>query len=123
MQDPRFTAAVVAIGCPDYVRLMTDRARLSKLASYTDSTPAGAAFVGGVDFPPGLVEVVGRYDPAAVLWGAVAGKGKGKTGAVTGGQEQSFGEVGPDEMGRVVPVMARCLGNKRILNLSGGDDK
>ncbi|RMD40984.1 hypothetical protein DV735_g4151, partial [Chaetothyriales sp. CBS 134920] len=52
LHDPRISAAIVTIGCPDYERLMTDRARLSKRKSWLDGN--GARFVGSADFPASL---------------------------------------------------------------------
>ena len=36
MQDERVSSAVVCIGCPDYTRMMSDRARLSKRRCWTE---------------------------------------------------------------------------------------
>ncbi|KIW11644.1 hypothetical protein PV08_10946 [Exophiala spinifera] len=116
MHDPRFSAAVVTIGCPDYVRVMSDRARLSKREAWLDSD--GREFLGSRDFPSALVDKVRRVDPVGLLW---HGSGLGRRS----GQEQLYdgGELSPEEKETVIPIMARCLGNKRILNLSGGSDK
>lgn len=114
MQDTRISAAVIVVGCPDYGRMMSDRARLSKLKTWT--VDGGKSFFGSKDFPAGLVEALGRYDPAALLWGQLRSEG------ARSGQEHSH-EVTEDDKGPLVPVMARTLGNKRIMNLSGGKDK
>ena len=47
--------------------LMYDRARLSKLKSFTASSPPGASFFGSDDFPPALVDAVRATDPAGLL--------------------------------------------------------
>ena len=65
--DPRITAGVVGIGCPDYTRLLTDRARLSKRKTYKDTTPPGSAFLGSPDFPQALQDTIAQYDPAGLL--------------------------------------------------------
>lgn len=67
LSDPRVTAGVVVIGCPDYTRLMVDRARLSKREAYTRSEPPGRTFLGSEDFPAALVDAVAKYDPAGLL--------------------------------------------------------
>lgn len=111
--DPRITTAVVIIGCPDYVRLMSDRARLSKLATWTDSDPPGSSFLGSTDFPKGLVEAVERYDPAGLLLGEIVSRDDDVYDRVPTASEQQ----------RLVPLMKRSLQGKRILNMAGGDDK
>jgi pimeloyl-ACP methyl ester carboxylesterase len=114
LHDPRITTAIICIGCPDYTRLMSDRARLSKLPTYTQSNPPGHTFVGSSDFPQGLVEAVNRYDPAGLFWSQL------KT--ATPGQEHLY-EVSHEDKVGLAPLLARTLGHKRILNLSGGADK
>jgi hypothetical protein len=93
---------------------MSDRARLSKLPTYTQSKPPGDTFVGSRDFPQGLVEAIKRYDPAGLFWSQL------KTARP--GQEHLHDVSHEDKVG-LAPLMARALGNKRILNLSGGADK
>jgi len=109
--DARITAAVIGIGCPDYTRLMTDRARLSKRKSYTDTTPPGAAFLGSPDFPQALQDAIAQYDPAGLLLPA--------TFNPTGD------DTPPDEpkLDRMKQLMRERLQGKRILNLSGKIDK
>ena len=114
LHDPRITSAIICIGCPDYTRLMSDRARLSKRPTYTQSKPPGHTFVGSSDFPPGLVEAVKRYDPAGLFWSQLK--------MARPGQEHLH-EVSDEDKVGLGPLMARTLGNKRILNLSGGADK
>lgn len=111
LSDPRITAGVVGIGCPDYTRLMADRARLSKLATYTSTTPPGAAFLGSPDFPPALQAAVAQYDPAGLLL------------------PNHFNPTGQDppvdqaSLDRFKLVARERLHGKRILNLSGKEDK
>ncbi|PGH10879.1 hypothetical protein AJ79_05239 [Helicocarpus griseus UAMH5409] len=64
VHEPRITAAVSVIGCPDYIRLMTDRARRSELESYTQGQHK---FLGSSDFPNRLIDVVEKWDPVCVL--------------------------------------------------------
>ncbi|KAK1778191.1 hypothetical protein QBC45DRAFT_168004 [Copromyces sp. CBS 386.78] len=66
--DPRVRAGVAVIGCPDYMNLITDRARLSKLSTYSAGTGA-ATFLGSKDFPPSLVAAACRTDPKGILFG------------------------------------------------------
>ncbi|CAO2650168.1 Nn.00g014600.m01.CDS01 [Neocucurbitaria sp. VM-36] len=111
LSDPRITAGVVGIGCPDYTRLMTDRARLSKRKTYTDTSPPGAAFLGSPDFPKALQDVIAQYDPAGLL---------------LPGQ---FNPTGPDpqpdkpKLDRMKVLLKERLHGKQILNLSGKADK
>ena len=113
MHEPRVTTAVVIIGCPDYVSLMSDRARLSKLTTWTSSDPPGSTFLGSTDFPKGLVEAVERYDPAGMLLGKIASR-----------DDDVYDRV-PTELERktLLPLMKRSLQGKRILNMAGGADK
>ena len=107
LQEPRITAGVVVIGCPNYTALMTDRARLSKRKTYTSSSPPGKEFVGSEDFPKGLVEAVEKYDPAGLFLGEL----------------DSVREPSENEKTRLRPIMRDALGGKRIQCLSGGADK
>lgn len=113
IHDPRITTAVIIIGCPDYVNLMSDRARLSKLATWTSTDPPGSSFLGSIDFPAGLVEAVEKYDPAGLLLGEIASR------------DDNFYKRNPtaSEQKRLLPLMKRSLQGKRILNLAGGADK
>ena len=58
LHEPRISAGVVIIGCPDYLNLMVDRARLSKLPSWTKSNPPGAEILGSEAFPASFVDIV-----------------------------------------------------------------
>ena len=110
--EPRVTTAVVIIGCPDYTRLMSDRARLSKLKTWTETTPEGSSFLGSVDFPTGLVTAVEKYDPAGMCLGVVSRS------------EDSFEQVpSPERQRDLIPLLKHSLEGKRIMNLAGADDK
>ena len=113
VHDPRITTAVIIIGCPDYVSLMSDRARLSKLATWANSNPPGSSFLGSTDFPKGLVEAVEKYDPAGLFLGEIVSR------------DADFYDRDPTvfEQKRLVPLMKSSLEGKRILNLAGGADK
>ncbi|OAL02099.1 hypothetical protein IQ06DRAFT_292833 [Phaeosphaeriaceae sp. SRC1lsM3a] len=111
LSDPRITAGVVGIGCPDYTRLMTDRARLSKLKTYTDSTPPGASFLGSPDFPQALQDAIAQYDPAGLLLPGYFNP----TGPGTPPSKAS--------LDRFKIIVRERLQGKRILNLSGKVDK
>ena len=76
--------------------------------------PPGRSFVGSSDFPQGLVQAVTKHDPAGLFWSQLK--------AARPGQEHLH-EVSHDDKVGLAPLMARTLGNKRILNLSGGADK
>jgi pimeloyl-ACP methyl ester carboxylesterase len=111
LSEPRITAGVVGIGCPDYTRLMTDRARLSKLATYTKTSPPGASFLGSPDFPPALQAAIAQYDPAGLLLPGY------------------FDPTGPNpllskaSLDRFKILVRERLYGKKILNLSGKEDK
>ena len=113
IHDARITTAVIIIGCPDYVRLMSDRARLSKLVTWTSSSPPGSSFLGSTDFPKGLVEAVEKYDPAGLLLGEIAAR------------DDDVYDQNPtvSEQRRLLPLMKGTLQGKRILNLAGGADR
>lgn len=113
LQEPRITAGVVVIGCPDYTRLMRQRARKSKLETWTSTDPPGRDFLGSKDFPKGLVEAVEKYDPAGLLLGELD--------TVTG--DEYLHEPSDAEKTRLRPIMRDSIGGKRILCLSGGADK
>ncbi|KAH8710155.1 Alpha/Beta hydrolase protein [Phaeosphaeriaceae sp. PMI808] len=111
LADPRITAGVVGIGCPDYTRLMTDRARLSKRKTYTDTTPPGVKFLGSPDFPQALQDVIAQFDPTGLLL------------------PDCFSPLGQDPqpsqaaLERFRRLTRERLQGKRILNLSGKADK
>ncbi|KAF2278996.1 uncharacterized protein EI97DRAFT_431213 [Westerdykella ornata] len=114
LSEPRITAAVVGIGCPDYTRLMTDRARLSRRKTYTESSPPGSKFLGSEDFPRALRDAIALYDPAGLLL------------------PDSFSPAKPSELSpppnqdkleRMRRLLKERLQGKRILNLSGKADK
>jgi len=112
MHDSRVTTAIVIIGCPDYVRLMSDRARLSKLDTWTGSKPPGADFLGSKDFPRGLIEALEKYDPAAMLLGVRD-------------RDHNFYDREPTgaEKKRLSPLMEKSFMGKRLLNMAGAADK
>lgn len=116
MQDPRFSAGIITIGCPDYTRLMSDRARLSKRKTWTESQ--GRDFIGSTDFPAGLAEAVRKYDPAGLILGTLAeARPHSKT------QTHHHTDLTQSERDILLPLMSKTLANKRIINLSGGSDK
>ena len=91
---------------------MSDRARLSKLETWTATTPPGSSFLGSVDFPIGLVKAVEKYDPAGMCLG------------VPSRSEESFEQAPSVERQRdLVPLLKHCLEGKRIMNLAGAADK
>ncbi|KAK4242533.1 hypothetical protein C8A03DRAFT_29295 [Achaetomium macrosporum] len=105
--EPRVTAGVVVIGCPDYMNLLSDRARLSKLPTYS-AQDEGASFLGSKDFPPSLVEACKRLDPKGIFFGTSA-----VPDAYASGEE--------DEAARKTVQQRLC--GKKFLLCSGGDDK
>jgi len=114
LHDPRVTTAVIIIGCADYTRVMTDRARMSKLETYTKSTPPGATFVGSPDFPKALCEAVEKWDPTGLFIGHMQGNVR---------FQDQFRDPTEAEIAKLVPLMKSHLQGKRIMNLAGGVDK
>jgi len=113
VHEARVSTAIVIIGCPDYVALMSDRARLSKLPSRTNSKIPGAQFLGSKDFPLSLVKAVEKVDPAGLFLGPLRTH-----------TSQKYDEMpSQDEQKRLVPLMSNTLQGKRILNMAGGADK
>ena len=119
LHEPRITSAIVIIGCPDYVNVISDRARLSKRQTWTETSPPGSKFLGSKDFPDSLLKAVRKWDPAGLFLGQLdlATVGAGPLRADT------LPEPSEREKERLRPIMKRCLAGKRILNLSGGADK
>ncbi|KAI1270670.1 hypothetical protein F5Y18DRAFT_369138 [Xylariaceae sp. FL1019] len=103
--EPRVTAGVVVIGCPDYMNLMKDRARRSKLQTYTEDE--GASFIGSKDFPESLVAMCKKFDAKGTLFG---------TGEVPKTPSAA-------EKDRIRPMLDSRIKGKRIQILSGGADK
>ncbi|MCJ1311878.1 hypothetical protein MMC25_005551 [Agyrium rufum] len=115
IHDANISTAIVVIGCPDYVRMMSDRARLSKRKSWTETDPPGKDFIGSVDFPESLIEVVRKYDPAGYL------HGQGAFQSIEGQQGSLLSE---DATAAIQATrLEERLKGKRILCLSGGADK
>ena len=112
LNEPRIKAGIVVIGCPDYVRLMTDRAIRSKVPTTTDSDPPGRNFLGSKDFPPPLLDAIERYDPAAMLLGELD--------LVTG--DDHLHPPSDPEKNRLRPIMVERLAGKKIICLSGAKD-
>lgn len=113
MNEPRISAGMVIIGCPDYVRLMTDRAIRSKVQSALSSDPPGQDFLGSPDFPQSLLAAIEQYDPAGILMGELD--------VVTG--DDHLHSPSEREVQALRPVVERTLAGKKIICLSGGKDK
>ncbi|CZT20840.1 uncharacterized protein RCC_06698 [Ramularia collo-cygni] len=113
MTEPRITAGMIVIGCPDYIRLMTDRAIRSKVRSTMTSEPPGRDFLGSEDFPQSLIAAVEQYDPAGILLGELDVYSVG-----------DYLEVpSASEVKRLEPIIDSTLAGKKIICLSGGKDK
>jgi pimeloyl-ACP methyl ester carboxylesterase len=118
LHEPRVSAGVVIIGCPDYINLMADRARLSKLPSWTESNPPGAKVIGSEALPTSFVDIVKQYDPASMMLKHVdCGPSNGPL------REGTLPQPSESEQQVLRPLLTKCLAGKRILNLSGGVDK
>ena len=111
LRDPRITTGIVGIGSPDYVRLMMDRARLSKIVDWDPNDPV--SFLHSKSFPRSLKLAVERYDPAGLILGQLDG--------VT--IDGHLAEPSDSEKDKISRVLDNTLQGKRILLLSGGADK
>lgn len=116
LHEPRISAGVVIIGCPDYLNLMVDRAQRSKLPAWTRTDPPGQEILGSEAFPTSFVDIVRQYDPASLMLSHV----HGAPGPLRDGP---LPEATEKEQEELRPLLTRCLAGKRILNLSGGADK
>ncbi|KAF7585586.1 hypothetical protein BBP40_010500 [Aspergillus hancockii] len=118
LHEPRVSAGVIIIGCPDYINLMADRARLSKLPAWTSSDPPGSRFLGSEAFPTSLLDTVRNYDPASLFLRYTDTKAN-----IEPLRSSPLAEPTDEEKQVLRPLLTRCLAGKRILNLSGGVDK
>ncbi|KAF2234328.1 hypothetical protein EV356DRAFT_559435 [Viridothelium virens] len=112
MNDVRISTAIIVVGCPDYMALMGDRARKSKLKTWTSSDPPGSQFFGSPDFPQGLLDTVELYDPASML-----------ISLLDKNDEDRLSNLSESEKQRLRPIMEDRLGSRRILNMAGKADK
>ncbi|KAH9826391.1 Alpha/beta hydrolase family [Teratosphaeria destructans] len=113
LSEPRIRAGMVVIGCPDYVRLMADRAIRSKLPSTLDSDPPGSNFLGSPDFPPALVSAVEANDPAGLLLSELDVATSNAHPHMPTESEQT----------RLREILFGRLADKKIVCLSGGKDR
>lgn len=111
LHDPRLTAGVVIIGCPDFQRLMLQRAEKSRRKTF------GPAFLGSSDYPAALIAAVDNSDPAGLFlpkeW-----KGPNVVSA-------AIASIVPTAsvQASTASILNSTLQNKRILLQSGGADK
>ncbi|KAK5168166.1 uncharacterized protein LTR77_006734 [Saxophila tyrrhenica] len=114
MNEPRVRAGMVVIGCPDYVRLMTDRAVRSKVPSALDNNgePNLRNFLGSQEFPPSLLEAIEKYDPAGILFGELD--------FITG--DDHLHPPSDPEMKKLRPMMTERLAGKKIICMAGAND-
>jgi len=84
---------------------MTNRARLSKLETYTSSN--GTNFLGSRDFPVALVESIKKWDPRGLLFEL----------------KEIEVEPSPDEQARLRKILDSKIKGKSLLVCSGGADK
>ncbi|EPE05652.1 hypothetical protein F503_08183 [Ophiostoma piceae UAMH 11346] len=105
--DERVTAGVLIIGCPDYMDMMADRARLTKLPSYVAATES-RPFFGSHDFSTALVDSCRKHDPKGIVFGL---------------DTPAWPAPGTEEEERLHSTLKRHLTGKRLLVCSGGADK
>ncbi|KAK3994695.1 hypothetical protein QBC44DRAFT_321809 [Cladorrhinum sp. PSN332] len=109
--DKRVRAGVAVIGCPDYVALMSDRARLSRLETWGVQDKGGAKFAGSRDFPSSLVQACRKGDPKGLLFGT---EPVAEGGSLTRANQQA---------GVRQRVLYERLEGKRLLVCTGEKDK
>jgi hypothetical protein len=85
---------------------MTDRARLSRLPSYTPSN--GTSFLGSTSFPPALITSIQKSDPKGLLFGT------------SSPSLPTSPSLPPSHIKQILDTKIK---NKRILVCSGGEDK
>ncbi|KAI9833602.1 MAG: hypothetical protein M1819_003555 [Sarea resinae] len=117
--SPRFTSAIIIIGCPDFPRLMLQRAEKSKRPSFNTSKPPGTTFFGSQDFPPGLVDAVRESDPSSLLTGSLLSDHPPPPGPESNTTAPCHASPSATRRERI----SHHLSNKRMLVLSGGADK
>lgn len=113
VNDSRIRAGIIVVGCPDYIRLMTDRAIRSKLPTAVNSDPPGRHFAGSKDFPPPLLEAIEQCDPAGIFLGELD--------TVTGDDHKH--EPSEPEKNRLRPMLNQRLAGKKVICLAGSNDK
>lgn len=84
---------------------MTDRARLSKLSTYTTSN--GASFIGSKDFPDALVSAIYKRDPKGIVFGS----------------SPITSTPSPTQQSSLRKILDSTIKGKRIQVLSGKIDK
>lgn len=84
---------------------MTDRARLSKLATYT--TNNGSSFIGSLDFPSALIQTLHKRDPKGILFP--------NTEITT--------SPTPEQQTQLRKSLDKTIKGKKLLALFGKDDK
>ncbi|KAL1886005.1 hypothetical protein Cpir12675_006939 [Ceratocystis pirilliformis] len=108
-KDPRITVGVAIVGCPDFMRLMKDRAQRTKLPTY-DPSNDGVTFLGSKHFPPDLVAECRKYDPRGVLFGTTE-------------IPDDIGSISDDEKKRITQTLVDKMGGKKVFVTFGGQDK
>lgn len=117
--EPRIRAGVSIIGSQDYISLMSDRARLSKLDDWERGDRPGAEFLGSEAFPQPLVELIHRYDPSGLLLSKIKDDSD-RDGPI---RTKPVREPTEGEKRVLRPIMEHSLAGKKIMNIAGGSDK
>ncbi|RMI97187.1 hypothetical protein CDV36_016249 [Fusarium kuroshium] len=108
--EPRITTNIILLGCADLLGLLTDRARLSKLPSFADTTPPGDKFIGSRDFPASLATVLRDVDAAQRIMGSAYGTSR-----------REVSEAEAQQLRKC--IMSERPRGKRLLVVSGGADR
>ncbi|CAM1500558.1 Fc.00g097200.m01.CDS01 [Cosmosporella sp. VM-42] len=98
--EKRIEAAVVIVGCPDFMGLMSDRAKTANL-------DCGDAFFCSNYFPRSLVDTCLRVDPKGYLFGALPIPDL---------------PLSTSEKARLRPILDEKIMKKKLLLCSGEDD-
>ncbi|KAK3326481.1 hypothetical protein B0H66DRAFT_600601 [Apodospora peruviana] len=103
--DPRIRAGVVVIGCPDFMAMLSHRAKRSKI---TDGS--GASFLGSKEFPQSLVDACLKFDPKGIFFG-------------TSDVPDDATSSSPTDQAKQKQILHDRLHEKKFLLCSGADDR
>ncbi|UNI20947.1 hypothetical protein JDV02_006989 [Purpureocillium takamizusanense] len=109
--EERLDAAVVIIGCPDLLGLLTDRAAKANLDT------GGEPLVGSKYLPPPLTESLSRHDPRGIFFGSAPSP------PPPGPTSLSHAATAAAERERLRALLDRHLRGKKLLLCSGGADE
>ena len=109
-REERVRAAISVIGCPNYVHLMQDRAKISETPEWRDKD-----WFGSTQFPNGLIEAVRKHDPVGMITRDLCKPAEIST---------FFNKSQHPETNKIMRArLTEALQGKTFLNMSGADDQ